>query len=532
MIKLILLLFVSLNLSINGLCQESHLSLIYDFEGEDFEHSVNTMIGTNDSLYIISNSTNGYGVFFRIDENGGGYKVIHEFEKVNQMPSSLVGNDTVIYGTTRFSSNYGGTLFKYSLKDYTFEFIADFHMREFDEVQVKYITDSVLWLTSFWSSVDEGSIFTIEKDGTNIKKIYNDTNLSKGQNPVDFIFHGDSIYIACYNGGGIPYFFQGSEISSGSVIRIKSDGTGYQNIIQGGDAVGTQPRSLFIRDNKLYGNFAYSGSTSRVGGQLFRSNLDGTSYDSLGALEHRVVSNLLITDTLIYGLSSAEIFGLNPLDGEIRIFGDILKNPDHGWDMVASPAYLNGNVYITAQQGGPNFGGTILKWVNKPPKINDTQVRRSQYATEIVLNELFTDPEGDSLTYEFKFNKELVAVKEVNGKLIISTIQSGDVDIKITAKDGWGGYTDLTLSFNLVLSNQNFDNSTVHSLLFPNPTNAILNLSSELVERVEVLSLHGKLIKSYPQPGIEIDISALKNGVYLVRYFQNGKAYSQKVIKN
>ena len=399
--------------------QKSHLSLVYDFDSEDFDYSVKGMVGTNDSLYIISTTPNGQGIFFRLNENGKGYQVIHEFDDINYAPSSLIANDTIIYGTTRFSENGGGTIFSYSLKKYSFQIVKDFSPSDVQEVQIKYITDSTLWLSSQWSFEDEGSIFTIDKEGSNFEKVYNDTNSEKGQNPVDFIFHLNKIYIACYNGGGTPYpDGVGGTVASGSFIRINSDGTGYEKIISGGDEVGTQPQSLLIRENKLIGLFAYSGSNYRLGGQFFRCELDGSAYDSLGALDNRALTKLLSTDSLIYGISSRNVFGINPFNGEIRIFNELLSDPNFGYDVVSNPALLNDHVYLSAQQGGPDdSGGTILKWLNEAPDVDEevteiTEIidansgRVLSASLNLDLNEVFTDPEEDELSFSFEYEED------------------------------------------------------------------------------------------------------------------------------
>jgi hypothetical protein len=526
----LLLLFTQIILG-----QKNHLSLIYDFKGEDFDHSVRGMVGTNDSLYVISNTPNGRGVFFRIDENGKGYKVIWEFDEINYAPNSIIANDTIIYGTTRFSSNYGGVLFKYSLRDYSFEIVKDFHFNEAQEVQIKYVTDSVLWLTSQWSSVDLGSIFIIKPDGRGFKKIYNDTNAEKGQNPVDFVFHKGKIYIACYNGGGVPYSDgTGSTVSSGTFIRINADGTGYEMIVPGGIKVGTQPQSLTIQKNKLIGLFAYSGNRPGLGGQFFRSNLDGTSYESLGALNNRALTKLLSTDSLIYGISSFNVFGINPRNGDVRIFDDLLSDPDFGYDVVSNPAYLNGHVFIAAQQGGPDSGGTILKWSNEDPEVTDsgTNGRLRRTKTNIDLNDFFTDPEGDLLTFSLEYDEDSVTITESKGRLTFTPLSSGPVDVKVTATDGWAGYNSTTITVT--------PDETVTSIykgeftpfsFYPNPARSILEFNTSNVESIEILGLDGKVYASFLKPGDEIDISSLPDGMYFVRSYSNGDSHLQKLLK-
>lgn len=515
--------------------QEDHLSLIYDFDGEDFEYAVKGMVGTNDSLYIISNTANGQGILFRIDENGDGYETIWEFDDTNYAPSSIIANDTIIYGTTRFSANGGGTIFQYSLNDYSFEFIKDFDPTEAQEVQVKYLTDSVLWLNSQLSFVDNGSIFIIDKDGTNFEKIYNDTDMEKGQNPADFIFHEDKIYIACYNGGGVPYpDGKGSTVASGSIIRINSDGTGYENIIQGGDAVGTQPQSLVIREDKLIGLFAYSGSNFSLGGQFFRSNLDGTSYDSLGALDNRALTQLLSTDSLIYGISAFNIFGINPFDGEIRVFDDLLSNPDFGSDVVANPAYLNGDVFIATQQGGPNSGGTILKWLNENPEVNESEtenVRVLNSSTTFNLNELFSDPEGDSLSFKYEYDVESISLTESNGAITLTPLIEDEVEFKITVTDGWAGYNTTTLTIVSEETIANIDEQNPALYLYPNPVHSSLKFSKINYDSIEILGLDGTIYLTIKEPKNEVSISSLASGIYLVRINNDDKSIIQRIIK-
>src|SRR5688572_33293111 len=84
--------------------QQAHLKLIHDFDGDDFDWSVIGMVGVNDSLYIISFTPNRHGMFFRIDGNGDGYKVIWEFDDVHFEPTSIARDNNSIYITTRLGT--------------------------------------------------------------------------------------------------------------------------------------------------------------------------------------------------------------------------------------------------------------------------------------------------------------------------------------------------------------------------------------------------------------------------------------------
>lgn len=531
--KLLVTLIAVLSFTPWGLSQNSHFTRIYDFKGNDFDYGVVGMVGTNDSLYLLSNTPDGRGIFFRIDGNGNGYTVIWKFDQVNYAPGSLLTDGNAIYGTTRFSATGGGALFRYSLKDHEFAFIKYFNSADVVDIQVKQIAGDVLWLCSQGSPDDYGSICTIKNDGTQFKKIYNDMNAAKGQNPADFVLYGDDIYIACYGGGALVPDGTWSFESAGCFIRIKTDGTGYRKILNGGDeGKGTQPQSLIVRNNKIFGLYAYSGNNLPLGARFFRCNLDGSSYQALGTLNSRSLTRMLSTDSLIYGISFNQVFGINPLTGEFRIFDDSRSNPDFGYDMTATPVLLNGSIYMATQQGGPNGGGTILKWTNAAPEVINLPSDSISSTSEISLDGLFTDPEGDSLNYSFDYDSTAVEVHEKSAKITITPLQPGETEVKITANDGWGGHKTYSQKINSPIKTRTKTLvDTSYPDIYPNPANSVLFLGSDDTESAEILTLSGKLVKSYRNPGNKIDISALKNGTYLIRCQTNGVSCTQKLIK-
>jgi hypothetical protein len=69
--------------------QVSHLSLVYDIEGEDFDYPVHSMYGVNDSLYVFSYTPDFRGQFYRIDGNGEGFHLIHAFNGPDYGPCSI-----------------------------------------------------------------------------------------------------------------------------------------------------------------------------------------------------------------------------------------------------------------------------------------------------------------------------------------------------------------------------------------------------------------------------------------------------------
>ena len=147
----------------NTFAQENHVQMIYDIEGNDMEKPINYIVGAKDSLFIIANTPNNQGIFYRIDENGKGYKTIWEFDSINAQPFSLIISDSSIFGTTRFSKENGGSIFEYSLKNNTFKIIKEFSYLDVQDIKLKYINDTAFWLTSNQSANDFGSVFYVNK---------------------------------------------------------------------------------------------------------------------------------------------------------------------------------------------------------------------------------------------------------------------------------------------------------------------------------------------------------------------------------
>ena len=92
-------------------------------------------------------------------------------------------------------------------------------------------------------------------------------------------------------------------------------------------------------------------------------------------------------------------------------------------------------------------------------------------------------------------------------------------------------------SFDVTITDINMsvqDNSNQNFKIFPNPTNGLINLSSQSLSMIsfDVFTIEGKLKKSYKNQSTEnIDFSYLENGVYFIRFYLNNKVVIRKIIK-
>ncbi len=418
-----------------------HLTTLYDHDGDDFDFRALAMVAIGDSLYGVTegNFVDDLGSLFRIDENGEGYNIIRSFDSEASSPYNLIGNDTILYGTTRASENGSGKLFKYSLEDYTFEFLYEFSNTEGQFISLKYITDSLIWGYANESFEDKGSIFTIGLDGTSFTKIYNNTNLTFGQNPADICIVDEHIFIACFNGGGMPYLDSGGDSnSSGSVIRVDLDGSNYTKIFEGEDGIGTQPQSLSMIDEKLYILFADAGNT--VSGRLGYSNLDGSSFEVLTVQSGPGRGKMTQVGDFLVGITSEQLFAYD-LASESSILLQALTS-DLGRDAITGPVPFNDSFIMAVQQGGlQNSGGGLLKWTNESPELTDPLdllLQEGFESEEIDLSSSFTDPDGNDISYSIVSSSETsvrVAIDDPNSTLAIDETGTGKTDVLLKAQD-------------------------------------------------------------------------------------------------
>ena len=510
--------------------QEKHVSVIYDFNSKDFDNSVVSFVSSKDSLFGIFKTPNYKDEFFRMDENGKGYTTIWKFDSINREPNSLIIKDSLIFGTTRFSPNNGGNLFQYSLKSGEFKYIKDFDGTEVQDTKIEKVTDSVLWLSSKSTVNDLGSIFTVNRETGILKKVVTFKDTIHGFEPADVEFYNDSIiYISMYAGGNTFPDGTGTYTYSGCINKVNINGENFQTIIYGNESIGTSPYSVIIKDNKLYGMFSYTGNQ---GASFFSSDLDGSNVTKIGQIENRVITNMLESDSLIYAFSTKEIFGIDPYSNEYRIF-DNLDYDSTGIDISSNATYLNGYVFFSPQQGGPNGGGTILKWANQKPQINQnpsTKLKREM----LDLKKLFKDPENDSLSFQFICDKKDVEYTVNNGIVSFSPKTTDEVNVIIVANDGWSGYNYYTHVVNrkgtASIEKVNLEKNLV---VYPNPTKNELNILSNEVNFVEIYSLSGVLIEKPSLIEGKINVEHLKEGSYLIKLNKPNSDFSiEKFIKD
>lgn len=88
------------------------------------------------------------------------------------------------------------------------------------------------------------------------------------------------------------------------------------------------------------------------------------------------------------------------------------------------------------------------------------------------------------------------------------------------------------LSFHVHFLNTSVEENLSDDIhLYPNPTSDILRVSGENIHSVEINNMLGANILSIANPGHVIDVSALPQGIYIVKISTNNGIYVKKIIK-
>ena len=412
-----------------------------DFPGDDFQFSAVGLAGVGESLYVLSAGQADItpGELRVYDKTGSEFEVLRSFTGEIHTPKSLLATDTVLYGTTRFSANGGGAIFRYRIATGEYEVIRDFAPQEVQEIRIVRITNELIWGLSDTSFEDEGSLFTLDHTGANFTKVYNDTNFDTGINPVAAAFTADHIYLACYNGGGIPYpDGTGSLNASGSIIRIDQDGSNYQLVFQGRDLVGTQPAAFVQQDGEIYVRFDGSGSDGR--GSLYRFGIEDEEFDSLGQLTSAGRGTLVARGGFIFGMSSSDGFVYDIANNKMSATSNF--NTLATTDGSSGPAWFDQDFFYATNQGGPDGGGVLIRYNFEPEivqEIEDQVVAQGTGEMRIDLTTVFQDRDRDEITYTASSTDENTATVAIDGnELVITETGTALTEISVTATDAGG----------------------------------------------------------------------------------------------
>ncbi len=121
-------------------------------------------------------------------------------------------------------------------------------------------------------------------------------------------------------------------------------------------------------------------------------------------------------------------------------------------------------------------------------------------------------------------------VSNDTGEFLLYSNGSG-FDIHVTAVYNPGqiesNYLQTVHSTGVALNTTNFTQSK--SVIFPNPTNGMLNIENKDLEKIVLYDISGKIISEFA-PVSQIDLSTVTKGIYIIKLYSEKEIITNKLV--
>jgi uncharacterized repeat protein (TIGR03803 family) len=300
-------------------------TLLHSFADDGTGYSPDGSLTLSGStLYGMAHGVFDYAaVIFKINSDGTGYAILHEF-------GNSVGDETIPSGSLTLS---GPTLYG---------------------------------MTQDGGSGDRGTVFKINTDGTGYTILHSFTGGSGDGAPLGSLTLSGSILYGMTWGGGAYETIYGGD---GVIFKMNTDGTGF-TILHDFDRVnGAHPSgSLTLSGSTLYGMTYYGGEFSNRG-TVFKINSDGTRFTVLHSFSwpdgQYPNGDLTLSGSTLYGMTliggsgaAGTVFKINSSGTGYTILHNFGGSDFDGATPSGSLTLSGSTLYGMTSRGGNNFGGT------------------------------------------------------------------------------------------------------------------------------------------------------------------------------
>jgi uncharacterized repeat protein (TIGR03803 family) len=306
----------------------------------------------------VGNNSDSSGTIFRINADGTGYQVLYNFGSVNNGANphgDLILSGSTLYGMTLGAGALGaGTIFKINNDGTGYQVLHNFGSIAKDGCypygSLTLSGTTLYGMTSGGGAGGLGTIFQINTSGTGYQVLYSFGSVANdGTNPFGSLtLSGTMLYGMTQVGGaaGLGTIFQIN--TSGGEYQVLYSFAGYPND-------GALPvSSLTLSGSTLYGMTSRGGSGIGYGmGTIFQINTNGTGYQVLydfGSASSNDGGSVTLLGTTIYGME----YGGGVYDkGMIFSVSDSPAVPDAPTGVTAAAGNSQAAVSFTAPAGGP-----------------------------------------------------------------------------------------------------------------------------------------------------------------------------------
>ena len=264
------------------------------------------------------------GVVFAISTNGINFTNLHSFNGTDgaDIDGTLIASGNVLYGTTFNGGVAGvGTVFSLHLDGSSFTNLYQFAASNDGNRPYSGLLlagNTLYGSTEYGGTGGVGILYAVNTNGTGYTNLHNFNNTADGGNPV-----GGLILISNFLYGAALF---GGSANDGTIYTINTNGSGFTNLHNfTGGINGQYPEDeLKLSGATLYGTTLYGGPASV--GNIFSINLDGSSYVNLhnfnGTNEQGYpYAGMILAGNTLYGTAERSATGSG------TVFGFILPTP-------------------------------------------------------------------------------------------------------------------------------------------------------------------------------------------------------------
>ncbi|HAA15280.1 MAG TPA: hypothetical protein DCE41_27725 [Cytophagales bacterium] len=524
-------LLVLVCLLLFGVPAQSQVTFLEHYPETDIVERVVSIEFYEGKLYVLSQQDAEYidGFLYRMNTDGSEREILHVFGAEVRYPRHFKLHKGILYGSAEGTVSRLSAFFQYHIEEDKFEVITDLPRWQSWTSLVGHITDSLIWGLSDYSLEDEGSLFTLSLDKKEFEKVYNQTGLDRGQDPVAML-HLDSLFlVAFYRGGGIPLpDEEGVFAGTGCIARMNPDGSDYQVILQGAPGFGAHPLDLFYQEGKIYTVFYDKG---RAGpGHIVRFNLDGSEVVSLGTTQQLAVSGFKPVGNNLYGVSRNSLYRVDLAADtalDVFTFGGFPGDVADVFLVDAFCAVSDREFYFSASKGGDyDKGGFFKIIVNTPPSVWGNPghlVYWDGFEQDAVdLTPYFTDDDLDELVYEAIPDKAgIISFRYAGDTLLLQEEGLGQTWVTVKATDPFGASNQMRFKVTVTDGKTGFEEPEPFLSVYPNPAKKQVFLELELLSSFSSFSLFDSRgqkqftgeIRSHRT---QVDLSRFTPGLYLL----------------
>jgi uncharacterized repeat protein (TIGR03803 family) len=288
-------------------------STVFSLNTDGTGHTVLTTSSGRAPVSVVGSKLFGFtgdefnpGTLFWMNTDGTGFQVLHTFTGVpsdgGHVQDKMLRAGSVFYGTTSgalpFHPGNNGTVFKINTDGTGYSVIHEFDGLNGQAPNTPLLIGSTLYAGSEWGGfASSGTFFSVGVDGSSFTSLKHFNGGSDGANPVGSLVHlAGKLYGVTNSGTNFD----------GRLFAINPDGTDFQvlHTFSGGAANGEFPAALTMLGGKLIGTTGSGGASNN--GTIFSINPNGTDFQLLhsfagGALGRQPVGDLTLVGSTIYG---------------------------------------------------------------------------------------------------------------------------------------------------------------------------------------------------------------------------------------